>query len=46
VVAHGLPAVGLAAVLPPAVTPPSAERFRSALLPAPDLPTTLCALVI
>jgi hypothetical protein len=44
--ALGLPAATLDAVTPAAETPPSAERLRSALLPTPDLPTTLCALVI
>jgi hypothetical protein len=42
----GLPAKAPAAVALPSAVPPSAERLRSALLPAPDLPTTLCALVI
>jgi hypothetical protein len=45
-VAFGLPAVGAETVTLPAAAPLSAERLRSALLPTPDLPTVLCALVI
>lgn len=42
----GLPAASFVAVVLPPFVPSSLERARSALLPTPDLPTTLCALLI
>lgn len=42
----GLPAASFVAVVLPPFVPSSLERTRSALLPTPDLPTTLCALLI